>query len=179
MKRRDFLARAGAGTLGLGVLAGGAYVATEGLPTDSGRLPVAVETMDAPGSTAGTLDVPVPGAVTLVDVFATWCKPCSEQMETLAPLHEEYADAGDVRFVSVTNERIGGTLSRADVRDWWRDHDGSWTLGLDPENELLSALGGASVPFLAVATPDGRVAWTHGGVASVNALRDRIEAARE
>jgi thiol-disulfide isomerase/thioredoxin len=172
MRRRALLALAGAALTG-----GSVWVATGGLASDDG-LPVTVETMDARGSESGSLAVPVPGAVTVVDLFATWCSPCIEQMDALAPVHEAYADADDVRFVSVTNERLGETLTRADVRRWWRENDGNWTLGLDPESRLLSALGAGGLPYVAVAAPDGTVTWGESGVTSASALRDRIEAAR-
>jgi thiol-disulfide isomerase/thioredoxin len=154
------------------------WAATGGLQSDDG-LPVTVATMDARGSEAGSLSVPVSGAVTVVDLFATWCSPCIEQMDALAPLHREYADSDDVRFVSVTNERLGETLTRDDVRSWWRENHGDWTLGLDPESRLLSALGANGLPYLAVVAPDGTVTWRDGGVAGAETLRTHIEAARE
>lgn len=173
MRRRALLALAGAGLTGASV-----WAATGGLQSDDG-LPVTVTTMDARGSEAGSQAVPVPGSVTVVDLFATWCSPCTEQMTALAPLHREYADSDGVRFVSVTNERLGDTLTRDDVRAWWRENEGDWTLGLDPESRLLSALGANGLPFLAVAAPDGTVTWRDGGVTGTETLRDRIEAARE
>jgi thiol-disulfide isomerase/thioredoxin len=172
VRRRALLALAGVGLTG-----GSVWVATGGLASDDG-LPVTVETMDARGSEAGSLAVPEPGSVTVVDLFATWCSPCVEQMDALAPVQEAYADADDVRFVSVTNERLGGTLTREDVRAWWRENHGNWTLGLDPESRLLSALGAGALPFVAVAAPDGTVTWSESGVAGESTLRSRIEAAR-
>jgi thiol-disulfide isomerase/thioredoxin len=173
MRRRALLALAGAGLTG-----GSVWVATGGLASDDG-LPVTVETMDARGSTAGSLAVPPTGAVTVVDLFATWCGPCIEQMDALAPVHDAYADADDVRFVSVTNERLGGTLTREDVRAWWRENDGNWTLGLDPESRLLSSLGASGLPYVAVAAPDGSVTWGESGVTDASTLRAHVEAARE
>jgi thiol-disulfide isomerase/thioredoxin len=173
VRRRALLALAGAGLTG-----GSVWVATGGLASDD-RLPVTVTTMDARGSEAGSFAVPAAGAVTVVDLFATWCSPCTEQMDALAPVHEAYADADDVRFVSVTNERLGETLTRDDVRAWWRENHGNWTLGLDPESRLLSALGASGLPFVAVAAPDGTVTWSESGVAGAATLRERIEAARQ
>jgi thiol-disulfide isomerase/thioredoxin len=177
MQRRDLLARAGLVAGSLGVLGGGAYVATNGLGADADRLPMTVETIDAPGSTAGEATVPTPGVVTVVDVFATWCRPCVEQMDHLVALDDATGD--DVRVVSATTERLGGGFTRADVRRWFVDNGGDWTLALDPANELLSALGGATVPFVAVAAPDGSVTWTDAGVATAAALRTQVERARD
>lgn len=171
MKRRQVVG----GVLGAGLFGGGAWVAANGLGETTG-LPVTVETLDARGSEAGELRVPTPGVVTVVDLFATWCVPCKRQMDALATVQAEFG--ADVRFVSVTNERFGDTLNEADVRDWWREHDGHWTLGHDPESQLASALGAGNIPYVAVARPDGDIAWSHAGVTGPDALREQIEAAR-
>jgi thiol-disulfide isomerase/thioredoxin len=168
MNRRQLLtALAGAGLTG-----GAAYVAVNGLGTDTER--VTIDTIEARGSTAGELQVPVPGQPTLVDLFATWCVPCVAQMRRLVPVYETFGD--DVAFVSVTNERFGGGLSETDIREWWADHDGRWTVGHDPESRLLNSLGAGGLPFLAFADATGEVVWTHQGVASESQLRAELEA---
>ncbi|WP_089879452.1 TlpA family protein disulfide reductase [Halogeometricum limi] len=170
MKRRELLA----GVAGLGVVGGAGYVALEGVGLGDDGLPLQVTTLDAPGSEAGQRPVPVPGSPTVLDLFATWCVPCSAQMESLTSLHEEFGDR--VAFVSVTNERFGGGLTEADVRRWWVDHDGAWTLGHDPESRLMRELQAGGLPYLAVVDADGTVTWTHRGLASEASLRERIRA---
>jgi thiol-disulfide isomerase/thioredoxin len=170
--RRHVLAGlAGTGLLGAG-LVGTGVVGSGGGGGDGDRLPLEVATLDAPGSTAGTQQVPAAGTPTVVDCFATWCGPCVEQMDALGTVHDRYADR--VAFVSVTNERLGGGLTREDLRAWWRDNDGDWALGHDPEGDLLAALGANGLPFLAVADGAGTVTWTHGGVASARTLDREI-----
>ena len=123
------------------------------------------------------MQVPVPDTVTVIDLFATWCSPCEKQMTALTKLHEEYGR--NVRFVSITNERIGGTLTKEDVRSWWAKNDGNWTLGLDPSSSVMAALNAGGLPFVGVAAPDGTVTWTHHGVAGIDTLRTQIAAAEK
>lgn len=167
--RRTFLA----GLAGAGVVGGGAWVATNGLP--GGTPATTVDTVAAQGSTAGERTVPVPGEVTLVDLFATWCAPCEAQMSSLVSLHETFGDR--VAFVSVTNERFGNGFTREYLREWWARHEGNWTLGSDEESRLQEALGAGGIPYLVVADASGSVTWRHGGLANEAAIRRALEAA--
>lgn len=163
---------------GLGLTGGSLWAVENGLPgNEESALPVQVETIDARGSDAGQTAVPVEGTPTVVDLFATWCVPCRKQMDALSTVHPEFADS--VRFVSVTNERVGGTLSRDDIREWWRSHDGDWTVGLDPESDLMSALTAGGLPYLAIADASGTIQFHHRGVADAATLRRHIRAVVE
>jgi thiol-disulfide isomerase/thioredoxin len=168
--------RALAAFAGLGLTGGSVWVARNGLGGATGRedaLPLEVETLDATGSEAGTALVPTPGTVTVVDLFATWCGPCDEQLAHLREVRPEY---GAVSFVSVTNERPGETLTRADIAAWWDRNGGAWTVGLDPGSDLLAAFGASGLPFIAITDADGTVVYEHSGVSDAATLRDRLDA---
>jgi thiol-disulfide isomerase/thioredoxin len=184
VNRRTLLAA----VAGLGLTGGAAYVslggtdvrnrgANDGTTTASGNdrpdLPMTVETLSAPGSTAGSQQVPVADTPTVIDLFATWCVPCQAQMDALGTVHDDYGD--QVAFVSVTNEQFGDGFSREDVRDWWVENGGDWTVGHDPGSNLLRALRANGLPFLAVANAAGEVVWTHRGTASQSTLEREVQ----
>ncbi|WP_267641036.1 TlpA family protein disulfide reductase [Haloarchaeobius amylolyticus] len=154
MRRRTFLgAAAGAAGVGLGVAAW----ATAGREGDT-LATTTVETLDARGSEAGTITVPAADRPVVLDLFATVCGPCKPQTRAVATAHERLGDA--VHVVSVTGEPIGETgVSPEGLREWWRDAHGDWTLAHDREARLVHALDARQIPFLAVVTPDGRVAY--------------------
>jgi thiol-disulfide isomerase/thioredoxin len=182
MKRRAFLAvAAGAGTVGLAGCLGGGTGGTgsesgsgSGSGSGSAEALATVDTIDAPGSTAGRQRVPAAGTPTFVDLFATWCAPCRAQMRSLVPVHESYRDR--VTFVSITNERFGGGLTAADVADWWREHDGAWTVGHDPDSTVMRELRAGGLPYAALFDARGEVVWTHRGLAAESTMREEIEA---
>lgn len=162
---------------GLGLTGGSLWIARSGLsgiqPRETDRLPVRVETLDADGSSAGETPVPTPDTVTVVDLFATWCAPCDDQLEILNAIRPEYTD---VSFVSVTNERPSETLTRADISRWWNRNGGAWTVGLDPGSELLAALGADGLPYIAIVDERGTVRFGHSGLAGEETLRDELDA---
>ncbi|ELY49616.1 TlpA family protein disulfide reductase [Natronorubrum sulfidifaciens] len=185
MRRREFLAGVGS----VGVVAGAGAVAVYGLPsTDSLRDgdgegdrydPLEIETIDAPGSDAGTIQVPDPDQPTFVDFFGTWCAPCIEQMPALAEANERIGD--DVVFCSVTSENVGdgGALSEAELVEWWDDNDGNWTVGLDPTAELTARYLEGGYPSAVAIDASGRVQWADSGVKTADELVAGIEQALE
>lgn len=185
MRRRDVLTGLGSA----GVLAGAGAVAVYGLPsvddlteeseTDSHeeeepRDPLRLETIDAPGSEANEVLVPEPGRASFIDLFATWCSPCEKQMPALAEAYERVADA-DVQFVSVTNEGI----SHDELAAWWDEHDGNWSLAVDPAAELSARYLESGYPTAVTIDASGQVLWADDGIKSADELVDRIEAAIE
>lgn len=181
MRRRDVIA--GVGSLGLIGTAGA--VATFGLPSvgtsdDQESEPVepmTVETIEAPGSQAGEVRVPAADRATFVDFFATWCDPCSAQMPALVEAHERIGD--EVRFLSVTNENVGGSVTKDEVVDWWAEHDGNWTLGIDPKAELSARYSIAGIPYAVAIDASGRVQWSEAGRKSADEFVAGIERALE
>lgn len=172
MNRRQLLTALG----GVGLTGGSALALRGDVPGLSGgstALPLRIETIDARGSDPGEMAVPRAGTPTLIDLFATWCAPCKEQMNELSAVHEEYGDR--VAFVSVTNERLGGTLTARDVRSWWRRHRGAWTVGVDPDGDLMAALGADGIPYHAIADESGTIRWRDAGLSEAATLRTELD----
>ena len=159
MKRRDVIAGLG----GLAVLGGGAGLALDVGDRGSQEAvePLELETLDAPGSSAGAVTVPERGRVTVLELFATWCTVCQSMMPEMAALHDAVGD--EVQFLSVTNEPVGDTVTRADIAEWWTSHDGDWTLAVDEDLGLTQRLDATGVPYTFVLDEDNRIAWKHKG----------------
>ena len=187
MRRRDVLAGIGS----LGVIGGAGAVAINGFPSagnadnadnesDDGNKPVdprTVETIEAPGSEAGEVRVPATDQATFIDFFATWCDPCEEQMPALIEAHDRLGD--DVLFMSVTNEAVGRSVTKAKIVDWWEKNDGNWTVGIDPTAELSSQYVIQGIPYAVAIDASGRIQWSSGGKKSTDDLVAGIEQALE
>ncbi|WP_436346943.1 TlpA family protein disulfide reductase [Natronorubrum sp. FCH18a] len=185
MRRRDVLAGLGSA----GVVTGAGAIAVYGIPSTESLLgdksdtepddPLEIETIDARGSEAGTIEVPDLGRVTFVDLFGTWCPPCIEQMPALAAANDRIGD--DVLFCSVTNESVGenGSITEAELAEWWADNDGNWTVGHDPASEITARYLEGGFPTAAAIDASGRVQWAESGVKTADELVSGIEQALE
>lgn len=169
MRRRDLIVGAGS----LAVLGGGAAMAFDVVGSDESTVrPLEIETLDAPGSTAGTTMVPELGRVTFVEMFATSCTICQSMMPDLAATHD--AVEGDVQFLSVTNEPLGNTVTREDVIEWWVDNGGDWTVGVDPNLDLTRVLDSSGVPYKFILDEENRIVWRSRGRSSEEEMTRQI-----
>jgi thiol-disulfide isomerase/thioredoxin len=73
---------------------------TEDVPAASGAPGVSIIDMD---NVAALLDAPA-GAYTVVNLWATWCRPCIVEMPELAEFYRE-RDAGKIHFVSLSYDK--------------------------------------------------------------------------
>jgi peroxiredoxin len=66
------------------------------------------------------------GQVVLVNLWATWCPPCKEEMPTLQAFYDKYSDAG---FVIIA---INDGDPTNDVLKFVKDYDLTFPIWLDP-----------------------------------------------
>ena len=176
MNRRRLLA----GVAGLGVVGGG-WAATGGWPDgssddtadeDTTTAEFTVETIDAPGSSAGALSVPG-DRPTLVDFVSVNCSVCSASMPALTGFHDAYGDR--LRFVSLSTDPVGFSVEKSSLQEWWADHDGAWPLAIDDELSVANDLGVTSVPTAVVIDAEGRIRGRTSGRKSAADLESLVE----
>lgn len=101
----------------------------------------------------------------LINFWATWCRPCREEMPLLAELSARYPQ---VQF-------LGIGIDQADaIRRWQNEHPVPYPLLVAPSSLLdrTAELGNRTlaVPFTLVLNADGHTAFTHTGAVPRAAL---------
>jgi thiol-disulfide isomerase/thioredoxin len=124
---------------------------------------LALELGGLPEFSATTLDgerlgkATLRGKVTVLDFWATWCQPCTDEFPTLQRIAERHGK--DVVLLGV-NLDYGEDLAVEDLRQWVTEHgvpgrhlyDGqSW------DSPLVKEFGVAEIPFNVVLDPSGAV----------------------
>lgn len=178
MRRRELLAGVGS----VGVIGAAGAVALGGLPgrgdeaadprSDGSSIPgpVSIETLDAPGSEAGSMVVPGTRP-TFVEFFGTWCGPCEQQMPALAAANERVGD--EVVFVSVTAEGVPD----AEIVEWWEANGGNWLLGRDRSAELAAKYNQPGLPYSVAIGASGSVGWSEPGLKTADEIVSGIQTA--
>ena len=96
--------------------------------------------------------------VTLVNVWATWCTSCREEMSSLNALRAEFA-AKDVRIVGISVDES----STERVRRFAEESHIAFTVAHDQDGLIQQRYRIAGVPSTFLIGGDGRVLWQHTG----------------
>ncbi|WP_347329885.1 TlpA family protein disulfide reductase [Marinimicrobium locisalis] len=102
--------------------------------------------------TVGSLDATKP---TYVKLWATWCKPCMEQMPHFEALHQQFSKQVNVVAVNININENRDHIQKAIER-----HDLSMPVWLDREGKLAEALGLVGTPYSVLINTDGNVVYT-------------------
>jgi len=99
------------------------------------------------------------GEVVLLNVWATWCKPCRQEIPALDSLHREFGPRG-FRVAGVSIDVITDTVA---IVGFARDLGASYTLWLDPDDKVSTTFRAIGVPSTYLIDRDGVLRWRHMG----------------
>ena len=120
------------------------------------------------GQQLGPLDFP--GKVVVVDLWASWCGPCSLQAKFLEELSAEYAGQVQVLAVNIGEDE-------ATVRNHLAKEPYSYPVLLDPSDTLGAKYQVVGLPTVMVINRDGIITFMKTGVTDLPTLRQKVQEA--
>jgi len=99
------------------------------------------------------------GRVVLMNVWATWCHPCRDEIPVLQALHEQYAARG-LDLIGVSVDARG---EEATIREFAGDFRMTYPLWLDPDERVQSTFFARGVPATFLIDRAGVLRWRHVG----------------
>jgi peroxiredoxin len=153
------------------VLAGVVFIAARALfpafssnQDSNGEVPVAAGEMAADFKLPSLSGQPVTlsslrGKVVFLNVWATWCGPCREEMPSMETLYEAFKDRQDFVILAVSQDRKG----RVAVQPFVEKNHLHFDILLDPDNVVGDAYNVAGVPETFIIDRKGRIVAHHMG----------------
>jgi peroxiredoxin len=99
------------------------------------------------------------GKVVFLNVWATWCGPCREEMPSMETLYEAFKDRSDFVILAVSQDRRG----RAAVLPFVDRNHIHFDVLLDPDNVVGDAYNVSGVPETFIIDRKGRIVAHHMG----------------
>lgn len=99
------------------------------------------------------------GKVVLLNVWATWCHPCREEIPQLQALHERHAQAG----LAVVGVSVDAAGMDDGIRDFAREFKMTYPLWLDPDERISTQFLTIGVPSSFLIDRTGVIRWRKTG----------------
>lgn len=99
------------------------------------------------------------GKVVLLNVWATWCAPCREEIPFLQELYTTHGARG-FEIVGVSVDARG---SQATIEEFKRDFGMTYPIWLDPDERIQSLYMALGVPATYLIDRQGILRWKHLG----------------
>ena len=117
------------------------------------------------------------GKVVLLNIWATWCKPCRQEIPALETLHQRHREAGLV----VAGVSIDVDEDRKKVAEFAGALGASYAMWYDPDDRVSTTFLAIGVPASYLIGRDGTLRWRHVGpiTAEDGALNAALKAALE
>lgn len=95
--------------------------------------------------------------VVIVSFWATWCKPCQNELDALAEIEDTWADRLRVVAISIDDARsVARVRSTVKAKMW------PYEVYTDENSELAKSLNISSIPFVMI-VDDGKTVYSHTG----------------
>ena len=98
-------------------------------------------------------------SITILDFWASWCKPCMKAIPELNKLYETYKDKG----VQIIGINCDGPRSVSKVAPLTKSLNISYPILIDLNSSLMNRLNVGALPTLVILNNKGKVVWVHEG----------------
>lgn len=97
--------------------------------------------------------------LTIIDFWATWCKPCVRSIPKLVQVYDKYKDQG-VQFIGMN---VDGSRNLPKVKPMVRSLKIKYPVLLDLNNQIMNDLNITSIPYLLIVDSGNNIVATHVG----------------
>ena len=135
---------------------------------------VKLETLD--GKSFNTSAIENDGNPTVISFWATWCKPCKEELNNIADEYDDWMDETGVKLVAIS---IDDQRSATRVKPYVNSVGWDYQILLDKNSDFKRAMGVQNVPHTFLLDGKGNIVYQHNSYSpgDEDKLYDKVQAA--
>ena len=103
------------------------------------------------------------GKVVLINIWATWCHPCRDEIPELIAIHSRYRDRG-LELIGVSVDTDGDEV----IRTFMADYKMTFPIWRDPDERISTQFLTVGVPATFLIDRDGILRWRKTGPIAPN-----------
>lgn len=119
---------------------------------------VDLKTMDNTSTSTAAFDND--GKPIVISFWATWCKPCIKELNTIAEEYEDWVEETGVKIIAVS---IDDSRNMSKVKPKVNAEMWEYEIYCDPNRDFARAMGVSSVPHTFLLNVDKEIIWQHKG----------------
>ena len=112
------------------------------------------------GKTINIQDLENDGNPMVISFWATWCKPCKKELNTIAEVYDDWQEETGIKLIAIS---IDDTRSMSKVAPYVNSSDWDYEVYLDSNSDLKRAMGVSTVPHTFLINGEGKIVWNHKG----------------
>ena len=111
------------------------------------------------------------GKVVVIDLMATWCPPCVQQMVQLESVVEEFEDQ-----IVVLSVDVDTTETKTDIINKFGDYTDKWNFLLDNSKENVAYNYQVNaIPKIVIISQNGNIYYSHVGYTDYSTISGKIK----
>ncbi len=130
---------------------------------------------DLKGQTISSTQLGETSQPTIISFWATWCKPCLQEINAIAENLEDWQKETNVKFIAIS---VDDSRSKARVPTFVNAKKWSFATYIDENGDLQRALNVLNVPHTFILDAKGKIIYQHSSYASGDE-EEYIEAIRK
>ncbi len=122
------------------------------------KLPTGITLKTLDGKTVESSVIQNDGKPMIVSFWATWCKPCNRELNTIKEVYNEWQEETGVKLVAIS---IDDARSASRVKPHVDGNDWEYEVYLDPNQDMKRAMNVVNVPHTFLINGEGEIVWQH------------------
>lgn len=135
-----------------------AIIATTAAIAQNATIPqnISLKTLD--GKTVETSILQNDGKPMIISFWATWCKPCNRELNTIKEVYEEWQNETGVKLIAIS---IDDSRSASRVKPHVDGNGWEYEVYLDQNQDFKRAMNVVNVPHTFLINGKGEIVWQH------------------
>lgn len=119
-----------------------------------------IKVKDLSGNVVSSGDFDNDGKPIIVSFFATWCKPCILELNTVAEQYEDWADETGVKLIAIS---VDDARNSHKVPVLVNGKGWEYEVYIDENQDLKRALGVGNIPHTFILDANKKIVYNHNG----------------
>ncbi len=138
------------------------FMAQQVISKESTKKVPSVKVKNLRGKVVNTSSFENDGKPFVINFWATWCKPCIMELNTISDVYEDWQDETGVKIFAIS---IDDSRNSRKVAPFVNGRGWTYDVYLDENSDFRRALGINNPPHTILCDGKGNIVWEHNGYA--------------